>query len=146
MSDNFSGEEPNSAANPPVIAPPLPTIAQGAPDTPPVTTTTTVETTVQKIDGVVHTAETILHDAGPIAAMFIPGAGPVIAGLEWAGEEIESFIDPASNAAQNISVSTGNEALDARLLAIESFMEQVRPFIAKALPILKYVEKELGMG
>ena len=104
------------------------------------------ETLVQKVEGLFNRFDTIAPLLERLAAI-IPG-GQVAAGVITAVDNVGEFVEGAINgtgqtdsallAATSISQSTGNTALDARLVAIENWIEGAGSF-------LSFVGKELGL-
>lgn len=95
------------------------------------------------LEGITGTLDKI----GPILSAFIPAAAPFVAGVDAVGHVAEGVIttleggnsvDAAALAASQLTKSTGNASLDARLVAIEEI-------INAAIPLLKYVAGEFGM-
>lgn len=88
----------------------------------------------------------LLSHVAPVAA-FIPGATAVVTGVEAVGTVIDEVlhdidgtqsIDPAALAAQGISKSTGNEALDTRLGEVEMLIHAL-------IPVVKAIAKHFGV-
>lgn len=105
-----------------------------------------VPTRLSRLESMLESILGALNTAAPIASL-IPGAAPVIAGVEAVGTvavelmrdvDGSGTVDAAALAAGNISKSTGDASLDARLAEIESLVHA-------ALPILKTIAKHFGV-
>lgn len=101
---------------------------------------------LDKIESALELVTGTLDRFGALISGLIPAAAPVVAGVDAVGHVAEGVIntiegttsaDAAALAAGQISVSTGNPALDARLIQIESIL-------SAAVPLLRFVAKEFG--
>lgn len=108
-------------------------------------TTIPVPDRLGKIESVLEKVLGFMDAAAPVLGM-VPGAAPVIAGVEAVGHVADELmhaadgsgaVDSAALAAGQISRSTGDSALDARLAAIEALLYA-------AIPVVKLVAKQFG--
>ena len=101
-----------------------------------------IETVLQTITGT-------LDKLGGVVSALIPAAAPVVATVDAVGHVAEEIIDrvqgdvptlpnAAALAAGQISKSTGNASLDARLSQIELLLDA-------AVPVLRYLAPQFGM-
>lgn len=94
---------------------------------------------VAKLQNVLKEIQSAQAFVAPVETFF-PASAPILSGIE-AGAGVASHIidaiegnattDSASLAAGAISSSTGNATLDARLAALELFIEQIAPIMQK---------------
>lgn len=98
-----------------------------------------LESALHSIVGTLDTMKTFLSG--------VPGVGTIIVDADAAGHVIEAVVDmvqgkatpdTAALAAGQIAVSTGNNALDSRLMEIETF-------IAAASPLLSVIAHHFGL-
>lgn len=89
-----------------------------------------------------------LDKLGPILSALIPASAPFVAGVDAVGHVAEEVIetldgsgtvDAASLAAHGLTKSTGNVAMDTRLMQIETVL-------VAAVPVLKYIASEFGLS
>jgi len=109
--------------------------------------TTTLATKVEGIEAGLEKLFHLFDELKPVAA-FIPGAAPVLGIATGVEDVVEKLIDVSGGAQQadaaalsagEVANSTGNPALDARLASIETFIEELQPFLAS-------IAKEIGLS
>jgi hypothetical protein len=101
---------------------------------------------LSKIESILEKVTGFLDTAAPFLAA-IPGAGPVVSVVDGVGHVAEEVfkvaegnapeVDSAALAAGQISKSTGNPTLDARIASIEALL-------FAAIPVVKMVAKQFG--
>ncbi len=106
------------------------------------------DSAIHKFAALIVRLNALAHGLDPVANYF-PDAAPKLHTVESILDIAERFItelenthiDGATFAAKQISISTGDVALDARLAALDMHTQEVAPL----LPLIRLVLKKLGV-